>query len=659
MATTNATQAAKVAEEARANREREAQNRRELGEESRQNRAREAENTRSNRASEGIRRVGNVLAGLGTAGQIANVGLQAVSGIMNARSNAVKAGAAKQQAEKAKNYNDPFWYNLNKQLMEDTCKVNFHNPLGRYAWTGWGNLEEGTSFGISFDTAVPGVCAIHWVPCLNMSSTTGIDDDINSVAKTVYTKIRKGQTSTAPYEPADLMMYLLAADSVYSLIGAAARLYSLAGEAKIENWYYPNGLLAAFKINQADLMANITDYRGRLNRLIVKANKLAIPGMTYYDRHAWMNTGIFKDGDTHRSQVYMYIQDQYYVYADNYSMLWGAKVDYSTMGALLDCIERAINAMLNSSDAQNIAGDLIRALGEDKMYTVQLIAEDFHIESYYNEEVLSQFENASLFGYLGTNHDIDNKTNLIDDHTAYVAMTQQQVGSTSSPGGIYTVIMQGLASTPYSSVATVRPSVQSFISSVPTAVVYTNTEEQVDANITPASQMFTKTILNFHWDKPSLDDVMVASRCSTTATMVSVLSASGSVIGYYKQLQTCGTEITTHVTIVSAPSRVTQQPVISDMWDGKIAGSYTSILEVENIFAASRYNSFDWAPRLRAVGVTLQDANDEWEFDAFAISDSLDFANFAILDEAILANMHVTAALSEFGITALPEDEWK
>lgn len=120
---------------------------------------------------------------------------------------------------------------------------------------------------------------------------------------------------------------------------------------------------------------------------------------------------MFKDGDNVRSQVYQFVPSYLHVYDDVKGAL--IPIEFApyansalTFAKIKDIGEQIISGLMNSEDIGIMSGDILKAYGQEKMFTVDSITEDFDINEIYSEEVLSQINGATVVGDPVTPDDI-------------------------------------------------------------------------------------------------------------------------------------------------------------------------------------------------------------------------------------------------------------
>lgn len=301
--------------------------------------------------------------------------------------------------------NDPSWYFKDPKILSDVASFSFNKPLGTNLNVPVYNSGNSTS---GYLATVPGVMSIH----IGLSSgvSTDAQSPINLAATNVYAFVRYKNSGAANYDAPDLMLYLIAMDSVYACWNWMKRLYGLASTYSQRNKYEPRALVAANGVDYDDLIANLADFRAYLNMAANRISAFCVPAtMTYNVRHSWLFSNVFKDGDTGKAQEYMYVPSYFYTYDETSSPQGGfldlkpilvafnpesASQTYYKVSDLENILNTMINNLQYSEDAGIMSGDILKAYGPSNLFTLSTFDADYRVDPAYSKEVLSQIENA-------------------------------------------------------------------------------------------------------------------------------------------------------------------------------------------------------------------------------------------------------------------------
>lgn len=315
--------------------------------------------------------------------------------------------------EKSPRTNDLSWYTINDQLLRDAGSLSFNNPLGNTT-----RISELSEFGSGInyytnamlDKAIPGLMAIEYVPTIGPS--TDNYSPINIAARSLFSNVRKVQSGRWNYEPADLMKYILALDSCYMMYAHLCRIYGAAKVYSVVNRYWPDAVLKASHVDRNDVIYHLSDLRYYINTLAHRLNTLCAPsGIKLFDRHFFMNVGIWKDADYDKAQLYMFVPRFIYKYEEMNTTnvpaeLIPLKLDGSnatannlyTVQDLINMTETLVNSLMASEDIGVISGDLYKAYGLGGSHALNSIDENFEVYPVFDPIVLSQIHNTRFLG---------------------------------------------------------------------------------------------------------------------------------------------------------------------------------------------------------------------------------------------------------------------
>lgn len=307
-------------------------------------------------------------------------------------------------------YNDVNWYVPSDRLLRDSCSLSYNNPLGNsLRVTEYSDFTMGGTYSdtANLDTAVPGIMAIHSIPSVGYSKDNY--SPISLAAKALYARVRKDNAGAKNYDPADLIKYIIALDSAISLFGFASRVYGCMRLYSAYNRYWPKAVIKACNVDFDDLLAHIADFRYYLNAYALKVNSLFMPStINIVPRHFFMYSGIWKDSDVDKSQLFIHVPDAIYQYDESVtpSRLIPIDVcDRTTTAELkfqdiIDLMNTITNALTASEDIGIISGDLMKAFGSGGAFLLNEVPVDFEVMPVYNEIVLAQIQATKFMGRL-------------------------------------------------------------------------------------------------------------------------------------------------------------------------------------------------------------------------------------------------------------------
>lgn len=315
--------------------------------------------------------------------------------------------------DKSPRTNDLSWYTINDQLLRDAGSYSFNNPLGNTT-----RISELTEFSSDItydpsavlDRAVPGVMAIEYVPTIGPSSDNY--SPINIAARSLFSMVRKTQSGKWNYEAPDLMKYIVALDSLYMMYAYLCRVYGVAKVYSVVNRYWPDAILTANHVDRDDVISHLSDLRYYINTLAHRLNTLCAPsGIKLFDRHFFMNVGVWKDANYDKAQLYVFVPKFLYKYeefntssapAELVPLLMdgsnASKNNKYTVQELISMTETLVQSLMASEDIGVISGDLFKAYGVANSHNVATIDENFEVYPVYDSVVLHQIHNTRFLG---------------------------------------------------------------------------------------------------------------------------------------------------------------------------------------------------------------------------------------------------------------------
>lgn len=302
--------------------------------------------------------------------------------------------------------NDVSWYAKNEALLKAGASFPYGYPLGAPAYL---NNDLYTHAG---KLVVSGICTINLVPFVGKS--TNAVSAVNIAARKLYGWIRQANSGARNYEYPDLMLYITAMDSIYYMYWNALRAYGTIMLYNQQNRYVPEALALAMGFDPEDIRANYAQLRYGLLKLATQINNLVVPDtMDIFKRHRWLFSNLYADGTSPKAQIYMYRPEGYYTFELNATTKAGQlkwnKLTYATettpntgytVDQYLSIMYSMIQPVLSNYDEDfaTMAGDIMKAYDASQLITLPGFAEDYTVIPVYDEEVLSQIQNATLLG---------------------------------------------------------------------------------------------------------------------------------------------------------------------------------------------------------------------------------------------------------------------
>lgn len=495
--------------------------------------------------------------------------------------------------------NDPSWYSIDNQLINNAGQISFFNPAGSQIHAlGYNGI------------AVPGVMGLAMTP------TAGVNNNafspINVAAKRLYDRINYKNSRNFTYESSDLMIYVFTTASAYAYHAFLKRIYGILNTYSTTNWYIPDALLYSMGVAAKDMRLHLSDLRYYINYLGRKISALSIPaGFPLYARWVWLNSNVYMDADTIKSSIYVPYFSSYYRYvadtldSDNTTVIGGSAIldrpkaskaelpskTFSGFDDLQAFGNSIIEALIGDQDIGNMSADVLKAC-EGKIMYIDATSDDYAVIPTYSLEVLDQIHNARFYG-------------VPDLPTATGTSTGTKISSFNS-GVVYqkgNVIKSNLVVTPLT--GTVGPTVM--------------------------DQVLVDTVL----PNPTASDVMTMTRLLNFASFDSDKSKY--------TLEACGSEVgeAMYIVWIDASGTPSINNITSFLYYQSTAGALSAVRLKVLMNALQDSISFTHKPYI-TFGIRDADGGTN-------ISHALnDMYNYTTVSQDQLRRLHEVALLSEF-----------
>lgn len=316
--------------------------------------------------------------------------------------------------------NDPSWYVANPTIVKDVASLPFavYNGVTYNTFSTQINKLE-LNNNSNFTQNVPGVAIYKYSPWYGTATATSA---LNLTMRALYSFVRHVNSGRTNYEAPDLMMYIMAMDSVYLLIHEIKRLIRLAYLYVLENRDIPEKIFAVLGVDHTDLIGNLANYRAQLNTRIAKANSLAVPAnFNIFKRRAVMGSVVLTDEPNRPTQIIVPVADGFFKFDgtnpagstlnyvipgqtsqhDSFAKHAGrggdhlfikSKVRVNDYFRLLD---ELLTVLLSNEDINIMSGDIIKAYG-DNLYRLPFIEDNEMQDIVHDENLLLQFTNSTV-----------------------------------------------------------------------------------------------------------------------------------------------------------------------------------------------------------------------------------------------------------------------
>lgn len=307
--------------------------------------------------------------------------------------------------EKSRGANDVSWYVPDAAMLRDAASFPWLYQMGQA-------IRRNGAHQVASNDAIPGIAMMPLMLCY------GVSDDptsaLNASAQAIYTYVRHANSGSKNYGMTDLMLYIMSLDSIYYMISWITRVYATVNMYSMENKYLPLALMQMEHIDVESIRKDMPGFRARINNLIMKVANLVIPNtMPIFQRHSFLFNNYYMEGQSIRDQVYFFTPVNYYTFgfdAQGAGQLQPQTVSGLEVGgvitadALINCIASMVDKIYMEEDFGIMAGDILKAYGENGIQKIGLLPDGIVAQPVYNYSVLTQFRNAvpcprgTLFG---------------------------------------------------------------------------------------------------------------------------------------------------------------------------------------------------------------------------------------------------------------------
>lgn len=292
--------------------------------------------------------------------------------------------------------NDWSWYAASEIIARDIASIPFNVITGsRYTLRG----RTGANVD-SYYIPTESIGVVNYVPAPGVAEKR--TDGLNMAAVQLYSFVRHANSGARNYEAADMMMYVLAMQDIYTTAFMIKRILGISQCYTYFNHFTPEGILLALGYSPDDIRANHANYRARLNILIDKINSFAVPSyFKAFDRGAFINSKVFADSTSIRGQFYVFKKMGYYTWSGTTSEqgtelvfdLFQEDGTYKDLDYLLSVLDDQLSSLYLDEDALTMSGDILKAFNESELYNITPITADYVVVPEYDENILAQIEN--------------------------------------------------------------------------------------------------------------------------------------------------------------------------------------------------------------------------------------------------------------------------
>lgn len=307
------------------------------------------------------------------------------------------------------------WYAVDEQIAKDLGSLPFSVLSGVDLRFDGHSPSEAGNIATKYRWNSENVAVI---PYITPPTTTDEDGNtgIQLAANQLYTYIRHANSGARNYEPADVMMYVLAMGDIYREMAQAYRILGTVQYFSFVNRALPSKMIMAMGIDYEDLKGNIANYRGEYNLLVKRVNSLAIPKyFKAFARSAFIGSNWFMDSDSLRGQYLLFVKAGHYTYSPTSSetgtelvFTYDKPMNNRKFSEIISRIKNMLLPIETDTDALTMSGDILKAFQDSDLYQFATMDENAVVVPILNEDVLAQVENMlTLISYAGVSDTVD------------------------------------------------------------------------------------------------------------------------------------------------------------------------------------------------------------------------------------------------------------
>jgi len=308
--------------------------------------------------------------------------------------------------------NDINWYVSNEQLLQDVGRFSFNIPAGAdIPLAIAGNNGFANDGATDLVERLPGIMTIECVPMYGISDNQS--SALNMASQLLYNLVRVENSGARNYDAPDLMHYVIGVDNLFIFYAMMLRLYGTLNNFTFLNRYTPEALVYAMGFDYNSLAGNMAQFRSYINNYAKKLSTYVMPhNLTIVERHFNMFGRVYKDSESPKAQYYMYVPAYIWQYNPIGSQTGAAMLPMgmlksgvafrsSSPGWTFDELKLMgdqLMAAMNDEDMFTMAGDLLKAFGEDKIWKQDYIDATYSLDPVFDFTWLTQIQNANSWG---------------------------------------------------------------------------------------------------------------------------------------------------------------------------------------------------------------------------------------------------------------------
>lgn len=291
--------------------------------------------------------------------------------------------------------NDVSWYSNVPGLVETAGRFAFANPLGA-------PNRLTLQYGQGKEFYGPGIMRLWYYPSIGYSWVDNSAADIS--ARKLYSYVVHANSRNTKYDAPDLFMYTVAVAQAYALYSYLTTGYGICNYYSALNRYQAEAHLTAMGFNSQFFLNNQAGIAFYLQQMAYRLNSLFVPdSLDYFKRIAFMPAHVYMDSPLENSPHYVFVPGFFWKYqwhgvnqSSTLTPVPNTLYEVDSIDKLRGYVDPFIAALTNEQDIGIMAGDVLKAFGEEHMMKVMPMPIEYTVRPEYSLEMLVQIHNCTV-----------------------------------------------------------------------------------------------------------------------------------------------------------------------------------------------------------------------------------------------------------------------
>lgn len=302
-------------------------------------------------------------------------------------------------------------YGANAQRLAASANIPFSTVAGMRQDLSW-SATKGSEL-------LPSIMVLDVTPIPGFSDSNG--SPLNIASRTLFAQMRKYNTSTNVYDAVDVMQYVLAMDSAYTLYSHLCRIYGILHNVNWANRFIPKALVESLGFDYTDLTVNAPLLNAVINKFGDRLQALPVAdAFSFLKYHFSLFNEVYKDAEDDKAQLYVMNPKCFYFYVEGASgseagKLVPKKLRKSnlliTVADIDDFCTQLLEKLTTSGSIADIAGDMLKLLQNYKMFALPVLSQDYSISPVYSEAFLEMLHNSRVVSIVDAHQFDETKNN--------------------------------------------------------------------------------------------------------------------------------------------------------------------------------------------------------------------------------------------------------